>query len=176
MRLSGTALTCKRRDDLKHIQPPLQALLGHPAVVADAGDDQAVPSDAELVLAGHRVANVGDRVALEFDQLVAARAVQVIVLGVAVVVLVNRAAAKRHLAQNASLDELAERAIHSRPAHFAVLAAFGHLGGQLVGVEMLVSLADFFDDQPPLLRDPLAARLQEFLEPRQRCEGDFDSA
>ena len=128
------------------------------------------------MLAGYRIADVGYGVALKLDQLVALRAMQMIVLRVAIIVLVDRASAEGHLSQDARFDELRERAIHGRPADLAMLAAFRHLGGQLVGVEVLMALADLFDNQPPLLRDALAARLQELLEPRERCECDFDSA
>ncbi len=45
---------------------------------------------------------------------------------------------------------------------------------QILSVEVIVTLEDFVDDDPPLLRDALAAALQELLEPLLRRQRDFD--
>jgi len=47
---------------------------------------------------------------------------------------------------------------------------------QIFGVEMIVPLEDLFQDDPPLLRDALAAGLKKLFEPLERREGDFNSS
>jgi hypothetical protein len=59
------------------------------AVAADARDDQPMPRHAKAVFTGHRFAELAQFAALKLDQLIAHCAVQVIVLGIAVVVLIN---------------------------------------------------------------------------------------
>ena len=131
---------------------------------------------AEVVLAGDRVAEVGQLVAVELDQLLAHLAVEVIVLRVAVVVLVDGPAAERHLSQQARFDQLVERAVDGRPTDRAGFRLAGEAGHQLVGVEVVVPLEDMVDQDPPLLRDPLAAALQVLFEPLLRREGDLHFA
>ena len=146
------------------------------AVVADAGDDQAVAGDAEVVLLGYGVADVRQFFAAEFDQLVAHLAVEMVVLRVAVVVLVNGPAAERHLPQQARFDQLVQRAIDRGPADFLVLVLAGVRVDEFIGIEMVVTLEDEIDQRPPLLRGPLAAALQILLEPLLRRERDLDFA
>lgn len=74
------------------------------AFLADAGDDQAVPRHAEAVFAADGVADPLQFVALKLDERVAHRAVQMVVLRVAVVVLVDGAAAEGHPAEEACFD------------------------------------------------------------------------
>jgi len=69
------------------------------AVGADSGDDEAVTGDAEAVFAGDCIADSAEVGALEFDELIADRAVQVVVLRIAVVVLVDGPSAKVHAAK-----------------------------------------------------------------------------
>ena len=66
---------------------------------ADARDDQPVAGDVKAVLLGHAIAQRNQLVALELDQLVATLAVEMIVLGIAVVVLVDGPAIQLELAQ-----------------------------------------------------------------------------
>ena len=61
-------------------------------------------SDAEVVFAADGVAEGLELFAAEFDELVADLAVEVVVLRVAVVVLVDGAAAERHFAEKAGFD------------------------------------------------------------------------
>ena len=143
---------------------------------ADAADDQAVAADAEVVLAANGVADLGDFFAVELDQLVAPFAVQMIVLGVAVVVLVNVAAGENHVAEQPGFDQLAERTVDGRPADVPVAGFAAEVLNQVFGVEMVVALEDFVDDDPPLLRGPLAAALQELVEPLRRRESDANGS
>ena len=115
-----------------------------------------------------------DFVAGKLDQLVALRAVQVIVLRVAVVVFVNAPAAERHLPQQAGFDEFGQRPVDRRPADLLRADEFAQLGQQIVGVEMLVPGKHLLDDDPPLLRDPLPFALQIFFQTLHGRQGDFD--
>jgi len=143
-------------------------LLPLPAVGADAGDEHAVALDEELMFPGHRVADPLQLGAVELDQGVAHLAVEVIVAGVAVVVLVHATAAQRHLPQQARLDQLAQRAVDGGPADLALGDQFPQVVDELFGVEVIVVAEHLFDDHPPLLGDALAAGLQELRKALRR--------
>ena len=53
---------------------------------------------------------------MELDEAVAALAVEVVVAGIAVLVLVDASRAERHFADQARLDQFGKRAIDRRPA------------------------------------------------------------
>src|SRR5688572_15589118 len=89
------------------------------AVGAHARHDQPVAGDAKLVLPGDRVADADQVAAFELDQLVADRAVQVVVVGIAVIVFIDAAAAKVHFHEQPRLDQLRKRAIDRRAADLA---------------------------------------------------------
>ena len=130
---------------LDQIERRLTSVAFSAAVAADAGDDEPVAGDAEIVLSRHGIAKIGERFAAEFDQLVANLAVQMVMLRITVVVLVNGPAAERHLSQQACFDELFQRAVKRRPADLLSLVSDGERLDQLIGVEMVVPLEDEFD-------------------------------
>lgn len=150
------------------------------ARLADAGNNKAVPSNSEAVLASDRFAKFGQLFTLELDQCVALLAIEVVVLGVAVVVFVNCAAAEGHFHQQPCLDEFVQCAIDGRSTDFA--ARFLHdripleILHQLIGVEVLVPREDEVDQSPPLLRGPLPLALQIFLKPLLRRGRDLNFA
>jgi len=72
--------------------------LGAAALLADAGDDQSVASDAKMMLSAQLVAKLLQFFVFEFEQLVALGAVKVVVLRIAVVVLVDGAAVEHEFA------------------------------------------------------------------------------
>src|SRR5487761_1070600 len=129
---------------------------------------------SELVLTGNGLKNLLDFIAAELDQLAAPLAVQMVVLRIAVIVFIDLPALEVHFAQQAGLDQLAQRAINRGTAHGAAAGDFAQLAQQLVGVEVIVAAKDLFYDGPPLRRPPLPAALHELLEPFQRRESDFD--
>ena len=131
---------------------------------------------AEVVFAGHGLANLFHFVAGELDQLVALLAVQMIVLRVTVIVLVDGPVVEHHLAQQAGIDQLGQGAIDRGAAYALPTHLLAQLLEQLIGVEMLVVAENPFDDDPPLLGDPFATALQEFLEPLERRQADVDGA
>ncbi len=93
---------------------------------------------------------------------VALGAVQVVVRGVAVVVLVDGPVGQAELAEQAGLDQEPEGPVDRRPAHPA--AGGVQVGDQLVGVEMLVRVEDMADQDPPRLGQLLAPDLEELAE------------
>ena len=146
------------------------------AVAADAGDDEAVAGDAEVVFTGDGIAECGELFAREFDELVAHLAVEVVVLRVAVIVLVHSPVAERHLPQEAGFDELIEGTIDCGPANFFAVVA-GRVGvDQFVGVEMVMPLEDEIDQCTALLGGAFATALQVFLKPFSRRERDLNFA
>src|ERR1700752_2243365 len=92
---SSAPLNCWKSCPLQlyQIQRRLPSVSLTTTFVTYARDDQPVASDAEIVLAGHRVADYLQLFARKFDKLVAHLAVQMVVLRVAVVMLVNGQAA-----------------------------------------------------------------------------------
>ena len=165
---------------LHQIQLPLPRLR-QSAIQTDAAHDKAVVRHAELVFAGHGFAQCNQLVALEFDQLVAPGAVQVIVLGVTVVVFVDGAAVERHLAQQTRLDHFGQRAINGGAANFFAalcigLLCLGQVVYKLVRVKVLMARGDLLHDDPTLLCDTLAAALQELFKADEGRRSDFDAA
>src|ERR1051326_3977220 len=81
------------------------------AIAANPADDQPVAVDTESLFPRYLVADAVDLVAVELDELIALLTVQVIVPRIAVVVLVDRAAAEVHLPQEARVNQLRQAAI-----------------------------------------------------------------
>ena len=93
---------------------------------------------------------------------VALGAVQVVVRGVAVIVLVDRPVRQPELAEQPRLDQQPQRPVDRRAAHPA--ARVMQVGDQLVGVEVLVRVEDMADEDPPRLGQLLAPDLEELAE------------
>ena len=146
------------------------------AVAAKAGDEEPVAIDVEVVLPGDGIAEALDLVAVELDQLVADLAMEVIVTGVAVLMFVDAASPEGHLADQAGFGQFAEGAVDRGPAHLAFGDQLLEMVHQLVGVEVVVMAEDLLDDDPALVGDPFAARLEELHEPIHGGLGRFDRA
>ena len=132
--------------------------------------------DAEAMLLGEFVAQRLQFFVLKFKELVALGTVKVVVLGIAIVVLIDRAAIEYEFSQQACIDELPERAIHRWAADMAGLPARRKLFHELVSVEMLMAGEDMIDESQSLLRHAHAAALQIFDETFAWREGDGDAA
>lgn len=146
--------------------------LGLGAFFAGAVDDQAVSCGAEAVLTSRGLENGEQLGAGELEQPVALGTVEVVVGGVAVVVLIDGPAVENELAEQAGVDELGERAIDRRPADVPRLAARRELLHELVGIEMLMAAKDVVDQGQPLLGHSHAAALQVLDEPIPRRKRD----
>jgi hypothetical protein len=133
-----------------------------------------VAGDLETVLLGDGRADAVQLGAVEFDEPVAALAIQVVVAGVAVFVLEDAPRAQREFADQARLDQFAERAIDRRAAEFPFGQKWAEVFEQFVGVEMVMMAEDLLDDQPPLFRQPFAAAFEELAETLDRRGGHVD--
>lgn len=67
------------------------------------------------MLAGHCVADSGEFIAGKFDQAMARRAVEVVVLRIAVIVFVDGSSTEHHFFEQASFNHFSQRAVNSRP-------------------------------------------------------------
>ena len=106
------------------------------------------------------VADLEDLLVAKLDHAIADRAVQMIVVGVSVVVLVSSTVGEPQLAQESGLDQEAERAIDRRPADR--VSRVVHVANQLIGVEMLVRIENLPDEYAPGLGQFFSANLEEF--------------
>ena len=105
---------------------------------------------AEAMLAANRVSQPLQLVALELDERVANRAVQMVVLRIPIVVLVDRPPAQIHPSQQARLDQFVQRAINRRPTDLLSQVEPRQIGDQLIGVKVVVPLENKIDERPPL--------------------------
>src|SRR5262245_28491123 len=102
----------------------------------DADDQEPVAGGAKPVLQADRVAQPEDLIIAELDDPVAARAVEMIVGGITVVMLERTAIGQAELAEQPGLDEQPERPIDGRAAD--LVPSVMEVADQLVGVEVLV--------------------------------------
>ena len=149
---------------------------GFGAFVANAGDDQAMAGDPKAVVAGDGVAEFEEFVALEFVELFALFAVQVVVLGVAVVVFEDGAAVEGELSQQAGFYEFVEGSIDRRPTDSPSVAPLRQLFQELVGVEMFVMAEDVIDQQAAGLRHSHPTALQVLFKTLERSRGNLDAS
>lgn len=152
---------------------PTAGLLPAPARGARAGDEHAVAEDLEIMLPGHPVAKPLQSAAVELDEPVALLAIEVIVAGIAVIVLEDAPSAQGHLAQQAGRHQFPERPVDRGPAELAARDRLGKMGHQLVGVEVIVVAEDLLDDPPPLAGEPFAPRLEKLGKPLQGRQSDL---
>jgi hypothetical protein len=139
-------------------------------------DDQTVTSDAEFLFLGHAVAQFDEIVALEFEQPMALLAVEMVVLGIAVVVFVNGPAVQFEFPQQTGIHELGQGAIDGRTAYVSRFSLGGKLRNKLVGIEVLVMAEDILDQDPPLLGVPHPATLEVLRESLLRRKRDLNRA
>lgn len=140
-------------------------VLAAAALVADALENQAVAADAKTMLAGNLFAKPYQFVRLEFCQLAAFDAVEMVVLGVAIVVFVNAATVEFETSQKPCVDEFFERSVDSWAADVVRVPLARQLVDQLVGIEMLVSAKDLFDQKDLLLCLAQSATKQVLFKP-----------
>ena len=135
---------------------------------ADAVNDHFMALDAESVFGSHFVADRDQLFALKLNQLPTTRAVEVIVLWIAVVVVVDRAAVKLKTIEQARVDTLAECSVHRRGADVVGFASARKPFDQFLGVEMIVLAEDLANQELALIGLPEAARLQVLRKPLLR--------
>ncbi len=141
------------------LSPPPRAL------TADAADDHPVGFDAKAVQGGHLVTDFDQFVALKFQQFSAPRAVQVVVLGVAVIVVVDGAAVELKTIEQPGVDTFTQGAIDGGGTDVVRFPPPWQPFDQLFGVKMLVLAEHLVDQEFPLAGLPQPARLQVLAEP-----------
>lgn len=119
----------------------------------------------ELVQLAEFVAHGDQFGAGEFQQLIALGAMKMVVLRVAIVVFIDRAAVEREAAEQAGVDEFIQRAIDRRPTDVVRVAGWRQLFHQLIGVEMFMPAEDVIDQRQPLLRDAHPFALKKLDKP-----------
>src|SRR4051794_2807342 len=124
------------------VEPSTRAA-GSDALRADPGDNEAMTLGAEPVFLAHGLPHLADLVVAELDHLVALGAVQVVVRGIAVIVLVGRAVGQPKFPKQTSFDEEAEGPIDGGTADTS--AGGVEVGHELVGVEVFVAVEDMTD-------------------------------
>jgi hypothetical protein len=129
--------------------------------------------DLEPVFPGHSVAQFEQFPALKLDQPLAALTVEMIVLGIAVIVLVDRPPVQFEFPQQPRIHELAQRAIDGGPADISRFAFAGQLLHQRVRVEVVVLTEHAFDQHTTLLRVTHAPTLEILLKPLLGRECDL---
>ncbi len=133
------------------------------AFATHAMDNHTVTRDAESMLDTDFFQQLGERFALELEQLATTCAVQVVVLGVAIIVLVDRAALELEAFQQSGVDKFTQRPIDRRTADI-VLGPFARQAvNQFVGIKMVVMAKDLINQRFPLAGLSKPARLQILL-------------
>ena len=73
-----------------------------PALGANAGHNESMTRDAKILFEGHRIPNLLNLLAVKLDQPVADLTVEMIMLGIAVVMLKYRPAGETHFTEKRS--------------------------------------------------------------------------
>lgn len=132
--------------------------------------------DSEPVLGGHLIPNCQQFVALELNEFAAARAVQVVVLRVAVIVVINGAAVELETVQQPRIDAFTQRPVHGRRADVVRLATARETFDQFLSIKVIVLAEDLFDQELPLCRLPLPSRLEILRETLLGGKRDFQGS
>jgi hypothetical protein len=117
------------------------------ALVADALDDESMVFDAEAVGSSDFVTKPDNFIAGKFDQLSTLGAVQVVVFGVAVVEFVHASTVEFEAMEETCVDEFLEGSINGGTRDVVVRAFGGELIDKQIGIEMLVSVEDLFEQE-----------------------------
>lgn len=133
-------------------------------IAADSVDDQAVAGDAEIVFGRNGIAEADQFLALELDQATALCAVEMIVLGVAVIVFENGAAVELEGAEETGVDKFFKRPVDRGAADVVIGPFAGELFDQGISIEVLVSTEHLLDQEAALGSLPQTTALQIFLE------------
>ena len=130
--------------------------------------------DAKTVFACDGIAEGDEFFVLKLDQLLALGAVQMIMLRVAVVMFINRAACDFKFSKQPRVNEFAERPINGGAADVTGFPLAWQLVEQLICIEMLVLAKHMLQQKPALIRIPHALDLQILVKSLRRRGGDVD--
>lgn len=128
--------------------------------------------DAEVVFLRDLVAEPDQFIALEFNEPLAFRAVQVIVLGIAVIMFVDGASIERESAEQSGFDEFRQGSVNRRAANVVGVAPLREFIEQHIDIEMRMLPEHMIDEQPLRPRHAFAATLEKLLKTLERGRGD----
>lgn len=114
------------------------------ALIADSMNDEAMVFGSKSELLGDFLANFERVITREFDQLPAFRAIQVVVLRVAIIMFVDAPTVQLEHLQQARIYKLAQRAIDGRTRNIVWGPFLRQLLNQLIRIEMLVAIEYLF--------------------------------
>jgi hypothetical protein len=114
-------------------------------------------------------------IALKLDQFAALGAIKVIVLGIAVVVFVDRPPVQLKAVEKPCIDELFQGSIDRRLTDVIFLTLAWQIFDQSVGVKMLMSGEDLLHQETPLLGLSKPATLQIFFEALLRRQRNINT-
>ncbi len=120
---------------------------------------------SESMVRADFVTELEELIVSKFDDLIALRAMQVVVGRIAVIVLEGAAIGQPEFSEQAGLDEKAERPIDRRTAH--LMPRRVQVSRQFIRVEMLVCIEDMTYQNPPRvgqLVPPNFEKLTKFLD------------
>ncbi len=135
-----------------------------------------MPSHAKSMFTGDGIAQRDELFILKLNQLLALRAVQMIMLGVAIIMLVNRATRDFKFSKQPRVNELAERPVNRRATHMTRFPLARQLVEQLIRVEMLMLAKHMLQQKPALVRISHALDLQILVKSLRRRGSDVDSS
>ena len=126
----------------------------------DPRNQKAMPFRPKSISCADVISQLEDFVVAKLDDLVALGAVQMIVRGVAIVVLIGAAVRQAKLPKEARLDKQSKRSINRGPAH--LMTGSIEIARELVGIEMLVRIEDVANHHPACLGQLVASNFEKF--------------
>lgn len=111
-----------------------------------------------MVLPGDGFPDLDKSVGVELKQLMTRLAIEMVMFGVAVLMLVNVPFAQDHPTQKSSLNQFAQCSINGGTADFASSEPVTKMVDQVLSVEVIVVAEHFIDDDLTLRRHPFSLR------------------
>lgn len=130
--------------------------------------------DAEAVGSGNFIPDSNEFIAGKFDELTTLGAVQVVVLGVSVVKFVHASTVEFEAMEQTCVDEFLEGSIDGWAGDVVGSTPGGELIDQQIGIEMLVSIENLFEQELFLGGVPKSTGLEELLVALQRRHRNLD--
>ena len=129
---------------------------------------------AKISIFRNCVADRGHFVAMEFDELIATFAEQMVVLRVTVIVFVNGTIIEAHFTKQTGIDKFAQRTIDRGPTDFGkALFSASQFGEKIFSIKVFVMAENLLQNGTSLLRNSFAPTSQELFESGHGSHGHF---
>jgi hypothetical protein len=119
-------------------------------------DKKPMASNLKIVFLGYPRTQPGNLLTVELDQPIATLAIQMIMLGIAVVMFIDIPAAQGHFFQQASFAQLCQSAIDGWPRNLPTGDHLLEMFEEFFGIEVVMVAEHLFNNQSPLHRQPFA--------------------